>query len=156
MFTINISKAKNSLSVNWDAMPQNAKDYIIQYGLKQKLNDCYATSVIGADNPAEVAMSEASKMLENLMAGNITLRSAASVQSLEDKVRTRIIRANFKKYVGRKVSEEVANDNASLIAAIATKTGKTIDFITTKLEERVVIEVELERNKPVLPDVTFD
>ena len=155
MFTINISKAKNVLNVNWDDMPQNAKDYIIQYGLKQKLNDCYATVVIGADNPAEVAMSAASEMLANLMAGNITVRTAAAVTSLEDKVRARIIKANFKKYVGTSVSKELKQDNASLIAAIATKTGKTIEFISAKLEERVVIEVELERNKPVLPDLQF-
>lgn len=155
MFTINISKAKNTLSVDWDSMPQNAKDYIIQYGLKQKLNDCYATVVIGADNPAEVAMEAAKAMLENLMAGNITVRTAAAVASLEDKVRARIIKANFKKYVGIPVAKELKQDNASLIAAIATKTGKTVEFITQKLEERVVIEVELERNKPVLPDLEF-
>lgn len=156
MFNINISKAKQTLSVDWDNMPQVAKDFIIQYGLKQKLNDCYATVVVGADNPAEVAMSTASEMLANLMAGNITVRTAAAVASLEDKVRARIIKANFKKYVGTAVSKELNQDNASLIAAIATKTGKTIEFITSKLEERVIIEVELERNKPVLPEVNFD
>lgn len=156
MFNINISKAKNTLAVDWDVMPQVAKDYIIQYGLKQKLNDCYATVVVGADNPAEVAFSAASEMLANLMAGNITVRTAAAVATLEDKVRARIIKANFKKYVGKSLSKELNQDNASLIAAIATKTGKTIDFITSKLEERVVIEVELERNKPVLPDIAFD
>lgn len=155
MFNINISKAKTALQVDWDNMPQNAKDYIIQYGLKQKLNDCYATVVIGADNPADVALSAASEMLANLMAGNITIRAAASVQSLEDKVRTRIIRANFKKYVGEKISTLAKQDNESLIAAIAIKTGKPVDFITTKLEERVAVEVELEKNKPVLPEIQF-
>lgn len=155
MFNINISKAKNTLAVDWDNMPQNAKDYIIQYGLKQKLNDCYATVVIGAENPADVAMEAAKAMLENLMAGNITLRTAAAVASLEDKVRARIIKANFKKYVGTSPSKELKQDNESLIAAIATKTGKTVEFITTKLEERVAVEVELERNKPVLPELQF-
>lgn len=156
MFNITISKAKTTLAVDWDNMPQNAKDYIIQYGLKQKLNDCYATLVVGADNPAELALGVATDMLANLMAGNITVRVAAAVASLEDKIRTRVIRANFKKFCGRTVAKERNQDNASLIAEIAKSTGKSVEFITTKLEERVTVEVELERNKPSLPDVQFD
>lgn len=52
------------LEVDWDAMPDAAKTYIIQYGLKQTLNDAGASA-----ETEEAKVTDAQKRLDSLMDG---------------------------------------------------------------------------------------
>jgi hypothetical protein len=43
MYTVFIAKAKTSINVDFDNLPEQTKDYLIRYGLKQVLNDCLSS-----------------------------------------------------------------------------------------------------------------
>lgn len=44
ILTINVSKAKRSFNVDWDLLPPEARRHIIEYGLRQNLNDRVASA----------------------------------------------------------------------------------------------------------------
>lgn len=93
MINVYLSKSDCNLAVDWDAMPDNAKQHIIEYGLRQKLNDAGSSATVkelGKDEAAAQAKAMAENVLEALMAGRVTVRTATAkidrfmLQALKD------------------------------------------------------------------------
>ena len=63
-----IKKADQSINVDFDTLSKNVQDYIINYGLKQTLNDVH--SQLSSENPDDV-MKAVNGRLQQFMAGNV-------------------------------------------------------------------------------------
>lgn len=151
-----IKKANKTLSIDWDAMPQNAKNFIIEYGLRQKLNDAGASATIkelGSDEAGKQAFAYAENMLAALMSGSIAVRSAKAGLTLEERIYSRVLRAVFKQVTGKKISTEVDVSNETLLEEISAKTGKPKEAIEKAIGKRVEAELVIERQKESIPDI---
>lgn len=72
-YSINVNKLNESVAVDFEALPDNAKQYVIEYGLKQIVNDSHS----GIKDKEEVkAVIE--RKLQALAEGNITIRRGGS------------------------------------------------------------------------------
>ena len=151
-----ISKAKKTIEVDFDAMPENAKAYIIAYGLKQKLNDAGASATkksLGAEEAAEQSFAMAENILASLMEGDITVRAAAATQTLEERVFTRVLRALFKAQLKRAVAKEADQSDEALLNALALSLKKDVDHVRNAIQKRADAEIAIERQRMDVPDV---
>lgn len=144
MFNISIAKSGSILSVDWNAMPENAQRHIIEYGLKQKLNDAGA-SITKDEEPDEVKrleqkLSVAETVLSALMRGDVTVRQARSGETLEQRKFILELSRTFKKLFKRGIDE---NENA--LALLAAKLGRTEQEIHAALEKKAALAAELHR-----------
>lgn len=42
ILSVNVKKCEQIVELDFDSLPQVSKDYLIMYGLKQRLNDCHS------------------------------------------------------------------------------------------------------------------
>ena len=63
---IAINKASTSIKVEFDDLPDHVQQFVVEYGLRQILNDCHS----GEKDP-ELAMALVEKKLAAMMAGEI-------------------------------------------------------------------------------------
>lgn len=123
--SINISKADTLLQVNWDAMPENAKAHIIEYGLRQKLNDAGSQFKKDEEGCADKALNAAEAVLEALMAGQVTIRKAATKV---DAFHLNAAKEFYKKAVNAKLPAGFELDDFILAVAKAlNKTPEAVD-----------------------------
>lgn len=109
--TITIAKLGRDTTIDWEALPQASKDYIIAYGLKQTLNDSIA-SVSGAEAEGLLA-----KRVDKLLAGTMGIRSIAAPKDELTQLCHTIARSQLRKALaGRAVSKE---DFATLVEQAA-------------------------------------
>lgn len=151
---IYISKADAFLEVDFDAMPENAKAFIIEYGLKQKLNDKGASATVKDLGPVEAgkqAFAMAETSLEALMAGRISVRTAAQTISAEDRISLRVTRSLYKQFIGAKPEDDVSRE--TLVEVIAKKTEKEVSTIENAITKRVKAELEIEAAKKAIPTI---
>lgn len=147
---IHIAKAGKTLSIDWNAMPPVAQQFIIEYGLRQKLNDAGSSATIkelGEVEAANQAFALAEKSLAALMEGDISVRVGAKSLTLEERAEQNVIRDWFKKICKRPVSKEEHQDNRSLLAAMATTTGKSADKLKLALAPKIAEEINYLRAK---------
>lgn len=140
MFNILIAKADKSLPVDWDAMPENAKRHLIEYGLRQKLNDAGSSATVkalGQEEAGAQAFAMAENVLEALMKGQIRVVVSASAT---DKALLKFAKA-LATHLGLHLAD--SSDVSTLIEAIASHTGKPAEAITTALENKVKADLEL-------------
>ena len=151
-----ISKAQKSIEVSWEAMPENAKEFIISYGLRQKLNDAGSSATkkgLGTDEAGAQAFALAENVLASLMNGEVTVRSAASNQSLEERIFSRVLRAVFKQVCKRSIAKEADDSDSALLEAIALETNKEVSAIQAAVQTRAAAELLIEKTKQDLPSV---
>ncbi len=155
MINIYISKNDSNLQVDWDAMPENAKAYIIQYGLRQKLNDAGSSATVKelGEKAGEQALAMAQASLAALMSGDILTRQAAKSQTLEERIFTRVLRALFKSQVGRPVSKEADQSDEALLAGIAKTLNKDVSIIQRAVQKRADAELAIEKQTLDLPTI---
>lgn len=138
MIKVSIGKTGKVIDVDFDAMPENAKAFIIAYGLKQKLNDAGAsiTEDVEPDEGkrADLKLGAAENVLEALMAGDITTRQSAAGMTLEEQCVQKWLRAKYKEIFKEKISELVDSSNGFLVGKIAQKLGITSEALEEKLE----------------------
>lgn len=120
MITINIAKAGQSIAVDFDALPQAAKDYYIAYGVRQSLNDAVA-GLKADDFDSEEAFKEAALIAATERADNI---AAGTIRSH-----------------GGRVSDPVEAETmrlavAAVSAAILNKGGKLKEYTMKQLREK--------------------
>jgi hypothetical protein len=103
---IKIGKADRLVTVDYDALTQHVKDYVIRYGLTQILND--ACSSVPKEKPAE-AFALATKKLAALQAGEVRTRRDGGDEIEREAVRLALIRvkasATFKGKSSKEQSE---------------------------------------------------
>lgn len=154
MFNILISKADKTLPIDWDAMPDVAKRHIIEYGLRQKLNDAGSQFKKGEENFAENALGAAENVLAALMEGRIRVVVA---QGSNDKALRKFALA-----LAAHVKAGFENDDSldDLLIAIADKTDKPTDRIRAALQKQVDAEAALKAQiaalKAAAPAVDLD
>jgi len=93
-FTIAVPKAAKSFDLDTAKLPENAMEYVVEYGLRQILSDCLS----GADNPknlsgdrkakaeAENAKAVAAK-IEALMNGTVRMARTTTADPVEREAR---------------------------------------------------------------------
>ncbi len=137
MFKVEIAKGK-VIEVNFDAMPQNAKDYIIAYGLKQKLNDAGASITKDEVPEAEERLAQkvavAEVALKALLSGDITTRQGAAAQTLEEREASKWLKAKYKEIFKEKIGEMPDSSDDFLAKGIAEKLGISVEILWEKLE----------------------
>lgn len=158
MIKIYISKADATLNIDWDAMPEVAKQHIIEYGLRQKLNDAGSSATkkeLGAQAAGEQALAMAEVSLAALMNGQTKTRVARSAMPLEDKFFLKELKALYKKVF--KSTMEMETNLA--LDSIAKELGRDVSELEEALTKKALAEVEAHKKiqeiKANLPTVTF-
>lgn len=87
IYTIGIGKTGKAQEVDFGAMNEDVRDYVIAYGLKQILNDCHA-SIQRKDYDEQgefiLAVEEAvNDKLAALASGKISIRTGAARESID-------------------------------------------------------------------------
>lgn len=154
MFNVLISKADKPLAVDWDAMPEVAKRHIIEYGLRQKLNDAGSQYKKGEAGCAANAYGAAEAVLAALMDGRVRVVVAAGAN---DKALRKFALA-LAKHVKAGFEEDDSLDD--LLQAIADKTDKPTDAIKAALQRKVdadnALKAEIAKLKAAAPSVELD
>lgn len=88
---IYIKKADKVVDVDWNAFNDDVKNHIIEYGLKQKLNDAHSHIKASDDKAAELAITEVDRVLSNLYAGNIRPTARRQGQTQYSKIWNRLL-----------------------------------------------------------------
>ena len=80
MISIFIPKCGKSVDIDFSALPEVVQQHIIEYGLKQKLNDCHSqfTEKSGDKDYQEKAWTMVEKTVEALKAGEIRQAKAGA------------------------------------------------------------------------------
>lgn len=150
MFSIMHGATKTLLEVDFDALPEVSKQYIIAYGLKQKLNDCYAQHKADGADP-ETCLGISKNMLEALAQGDIGKRQSQSDPA--EKELLEILKTVAKaKIAGLKTGKMT---KADLVQALAKVLGKDEARILEHFSEKAresLAKKEAER-KELLKDL---
>lgn len=155
-----ISKADCTIDVNWDEMPENAKAFIIEYGLKQKLNDAGSSATVkdlGKDKAGEQAKAMAEVVLASLMEGKVTVRQAAVTLTQEEREFNKLVKSYYKKLIGKPGDDF---DYEVALEEIAIKLDKTLEdtqaAIQAKAKKAVEVAKAVAALKADLPTVDID
>jgi hypothetical protein len=70
IFNITVSKTNQQFNIDFEALPKASQDYVIQYGLKQCLNDCHS-----AFKDVDHAKAQVEMKVEALRSGTVSLRA---------------------------------------------------------------------------------
>jgi len=85
---INIAKADTTIEIDFESLPEVSKDYVINYGLTQALNDAVAPLAVidgkvcvnkkplddtSADKFAEIVLGRVQKKIDALIAGTVRI-----------------------------------------------------------------------------------
>lgn len=145
MINIYISKSDSNLQVDWDNMPEASKAHIIQYGLRQKLNDAGSSATekaLGKDEAGKQALALAENVLEALMEGKVTVRQAAISQTLEEREYSKLVKSLAKR---AKLKADTDETLPSLIARLANALKLDEAALIEKLLAKATANAETER-----------
>lgn len=87
VYNISINKAAQSVQVDFASLPDNVKSHIIEYGIKQKLNDKHSQIKADDKNAAKVVMELVHGLLDDWKAGKVTATRQGSLATPEQKAR---------------------------------------------------------------------
>lgn len=156
--SIHIAKADKTLSVDWDNMPEAAQRHIIEYGLRQKLNDAGSSATVkelGKERAGADAFAMAEVSLQALMEGRLRVVSA---RSSGDKALLKVLHALYKHVVKADADKSAEIDD--LIEAISDKTGKPADAIRAaaqrKADEAQALAAQIAALKAAAPAIDLD
>lgn len=134
---INISKAGKSLSIDWEALPEVAKAHIIEYGLRQKLNDAGSQYKKGEEGTAANAFAAAETVLEALKKGLIRVNTSMDVGEKALLAMAKV----FMKKAGLAFGKDASLDD--LLEALGEKLGREPDAIRASLQRKVEAEAQV-------------
>lgn len=136
MFRIPLNKINESRSIDFNALPDVSKQHVIEYGLKQLLNDAMAN---GIDNAVRRALAD--KRLDNLMAGVIRAsRESDPVSQEARKLAIKRARAEWEAN-GTKVTADIHKSEAFRARVDELRVHPVI---VKKAEEMVAMASDLE------------
>lgn len=122
MITIHVNKAGESIQVDFEALPENVKAHIIEYGLKQKFNDVHS-----AEKDGKTAMGLVKNLLKRLMAGELT-KSRNAGSPVERELHSLLVQVARVKTTG-KVTDLRAMETEELVKAVANAIGKPAEKV---------------------------
>lgn len=114
MIVINTLGADHS--IDWDALPQASKDFVVHYGLKQLLADSHVSG-----KSADEKEGLLNKKLDKLLEGTLAIRDGGTrtgdpVARELTKLATAKVDAHITKKLGKKVKDVSKTDYATLMA----------------------------------------
>lgn len=160
MLKVSIGKTGHVIEVDFDALPEASKTYIIMYGLKQTLNDAGA-----AETESAKKIEAANERLASIKAGTVGIRTVLSdhERAVREVISTLLVQTKrFKPAEARKMvtdnadaaSFEIARAmlatkqnvpmNAVSQSAVEELAAKQYDYIHEKIEE-LAAKYEAER-----------
>lgn len=143
-----IGKVAQTVEVDFDSLPKVSQEYIINYGLKQVLNDCHASISLKAVDKAGLLMypdSEAvgratmeavREKLAALQSGDISIRQAGQVREALDPI--------------VKVSREIAWDD--YVKPSLVKKGIKLNTVKAEDRARFVSQVIEKYADDIIPE----
>lgn len=151
MFTIYCKKANETLTIDFNSYPEHVKQHIIEYGLKQKFNDCLAS---------ETDMNNCKGLLTNLaerlLRGELAKRGTGT-NPVEARARS-LLRKVYLAKIGGKSAEvnKLSIDAlaADLAKALNKPAEKIISHFNTIAEGQIA--KEREEQASLLGDLVID
>lgn len=148
-YTVQIAKTQQTLNIDFATLPEASQKYIIQYGLKQCLNDSHS-----AFKDVEEAKGQVEAKLEALQNGTVTLRATSTariVDPVEKEVNEMLITyvVNQAKVKRKDFVNKLKADNKTIREFIISKGGEAlIDKYTKDVEKKykslAKMEVEID------------
>lgn len=129
-FTIAISKAKTNVEVDFNALPEVSKNYLIAYGLKQRLNDVHSQINAAEENAPALALALVEQAIKALqdgttrVAGSRVTANPFEVYMMEQLRKALKIKSN-KELVEKLEAKGV--DIETAFSAFATRNGSSIE-----------------------------
>ncbi len=146
IFTIYIKKANKSLDIDFDSLPPHVQAHIIEYGLKQKVNDCHASE----DNP-DTAWALVQALASRLQEGDITKRAGG--RSPSEIELDNLLSATLKQ-IGRptkEIKDLGREERISLIAKFLSKDASLVEKHFIRKAEEIVAAKTIDTS-----DITLD
>lgn len=131
-----IGKTGQTVSVDFDSLPDNAKAYIVHYGFKQALNDAHSAFTIGkGDCTAEMIMEIVGEKLQAIVSGELNVRSGgrigdpvrAEAIGEAEKIVKNAVRKAGKKLADVKNIRELAEKYLASHPELTEKAKKTVE-----------------------------
>ena len=147
MYSIYISKADKVLSVDFDSLPEVSKRFIIEYGLKQKLNDAGSSATVkelGPNEAAKQAFALAEASLQALASGQISVRIAKPQESLEEREYKKLLRSMLKKAFPQEQEALMESGGVEALAALHKVESPRME---AALRTKAKANAEIERKK---------
>jgi hypothetical protein len=136
VISIRIAKFDQSVDVDWDALPLESKRYIIEYGLRQNLNDRVA-----GESEALAGMTLVVDRVTNLMSGEFRVgggRESDPVKSEAKRLAVVAVRLAIRK-AGKKLAE-YEDQISGLVKRYLEKNPGTFDTAKTNVGARGTAE----------------
>ena len=132
-----VSKAgfDGTIDIDWDALPDNVKTHIIEYGLRQSLNDRVAGEKVTDEESADNAMALVVKRVDGWHEGIVRTHTGGTVDPVATEAR-RIAETAVKaaiKAKGGKIAD-YAKQMPRLAAAYLEKYPETVDTARENVE----------------------
>lgn len=103
VYNIAINKANEIVKVDFDSLPDNVKAHIIEYGIKQKLNDKHSQVKSDEKDCAAQVMTLVNGLIDDWKAGKVVATRTGSTNTPEEKARWDVFFTIMK---GRKLNGE--------------------------------------------------
>lgn len=99
MFNVLIKKTEQKVNVDFDKLPEHVQQYIIEYGIKQRLNDCHSQIPKGDDT---AVMEAVNKVIDDWNQGIVRAARGGSGQTALEKMVHKILLESMRgiKYSG--------------------------------------------------------
>lgn len=136
MTQVQIAKTGQSVEVDFKALPANSQEFIINYGLRQMLNDCHSALTVKGWEGTQEAFNEAvmkavSDKLAAIASGDLSIRKAGKAEPVDpvERLALRMARELIKdalaakKLTIKKIGEEKFE---SLVEAKMEKDGEAL------------------------------
>lgn len=140
MFNIYCKKANTTLAIDFNAYPEHVQQHLIEYGLKQKFNDCLAS-----ETDESLCKGLLNNLQERLRRGELAKRVGES-NPTTTKLKT-ILRKLYTANVGGKSADINKLSTEELVKALATKLNKPAERILEHFTTIATKQLEKEREE---------
>lgn len=138
---ITIGKTGTTREVDFDAFAPNVRDYVIQYGLTQILNDAHS-SVTATSEPDETKRHAAVEaMVDKKLAAMSAGKVQARVGGVRDPVKSRAIKIAMG--LGKAIKGPDGKPDGKAMRAAAIKMVEKYAFITERAKQQIADEAAL-------------
>lgn len=126
------------VNIDYDALPQQSKDFVINYGLKQLLADSHVAGKT-PDEKAGLLDKKLDKLLEGTLDIRTSTRGGDPVARELTKLATLRTEAHFKK-LGHKIKDVAKADHAAIMAKFRAH-PKLVELAKANVEASDAIEL---------------
>jgi len=134
---ISVSKAQQSYNIAWDSLPPASRDFIINYGLRQYLNDSVAG--VKPDQTIE-AQKAVNARMEALRLGTVGVRATVERNPIKAEAKREVLKALRLK----KIKPENVENLEEIISRHAEKHAGRLEKIVALRNASAEVELTIE------------